>query len=101
MRRKDKKLGVSEKGRKVISKNYMKEITKKEDDWDHITEANMVEGPIQKVTIQIAIAIKATKPGKIDGPSQVCAEMAYVSGAALISLMIEFFQRVLAENDRR
>ena len=44
----------------------------KENDWDHVTEASMVEGPIKNATREeIAMAIKAMKSGKAAGPSEV------------------------------
>ena len=37
----------------------------KENDWDHVTEANMVKGSIKNVTREkMVIAIKVVKPGK-------------------------------------
>ena len=47
VRGKDGRLGFSEKDRKRIWKNHMKEIMNKENDWDHVTAASMVEGPIK------------------------------------------------------
>ena len=45
-----------------------------ENDGDHMKTADMVEGPGEKVTREeMAIAIKAMKPGKAAGPSEVCA----------------------------
>ena len=49
MRGKDGRVGFSEKDRKRIWKNHM-EIMNKENDWDHVTAASMVEGPIKNVT---------------------------------------------------
>ena len=44
----------------------------KENDWDHMREASMVEGPIENVTHEeMAIAIIAMKPRKTAGPSEV------------------------------
>ena len=44
----------------------------KENDWDHVTEASMIERPIINITPQeMAIAIKVMKPGKEAGPSEV------------------------------
>ena len=46
-----------------------------------MTEANMVEGPVEKVTRkETTIAIKAIKPGMAAEPSEVCAEMISTSG---------------------
>ena len=76
IRGKDGKIGFSEKDRKRIWKKHMEEIRNEENDWDHVTEASMVEGPIENVTREeMAIAIKVMKPGKAAGPSEVCAEI--------------------------
>ena len=70
----------------------------KENDWDYVIAASMVEGPIKNVTRkEMAIAIKVMKPGKAAGPSEVCAEMISASGEVGVSVMVELFQRVLDE----
>ena len=49
----------------------MEKITNKENDWDHVTAASMVEGLIKNVTREeMAIAIKVMKPEKAPGPSE-------------------------------
>ena len=59
MREKDKKLGFSEKDRNRIGKNHMGEIINKENDWNHLTEARMMKGLIQKISREeMATAIK-------------------------------------------
>ena len=74
----------------------------KEKDLKHLTEASMVEELIEKVTRkEMAIAIKATKPGKVAGPSEVCAEMIFTSGEVEISVMMEFCQHELNEKEYR
>ena len=50
MRGKDVKLGFSEKGGKRMWKSHMEEVMNKEDDWDHMTEATILKGPVEKVT---------------------------------------------------
>ena len=90
MRGKDVKLGFSEKDGKRIWKNHMEEIMNKENNWDHITVASMVEGPIKNVNCkEIAIAIKMMKPGKAARPLEVCAEMISASGEVGVSMMVE------------
>ena len=70
----------------------------KGNDWDHVTAASMVEGPIKNVTREeMAIAIKVMKPGKAAGPSKVCAEMISASKEVGVSVMVELCQRVLDE----
>ena len=96
MREKDGKFGFSEKDRKRIWKNHMEEIMNKEDGWDHVTAASMVEGPIKNVTREeMAIPIKEIKPRKAAGPSEVCAEMISASVEVGVSVMLELCQRVL------
>ena len=76
MRGKDVKFGFSEKDRKRIWKNYLEEIINKKSDWVHMTEASMVERPVEKIARQkLAIAMKAMKPRKAARPSEVSAEM--------------------------
>ena len=73
----------------------MEEIMNKENDWDHVIEASMVEGHIKNVTREEeAIAIKVMKPGKVAGPSEVCAEMISASEEVGVGVMVEFCQRV-------
>ena len=84
------------KTEKKIWKNHMEEIMNKENDWDHVTKARMLKGPIKNVTQEeMAIAIKVMKPGKAAGPSEVCAKMISASGELGVSVMVELCQRVL------
>ena len=65
MKRKDRRLDFSKKDKKRIWKNYMKDITNKEKDWNHVTAVSMVKGPIKNVTRKkMPIAIKVMKLGK-------------------------------------
>ena len=96
MKGKNGKLDFNEKDRKRIWKNHMEEIVNKENDWDHVTEASMLEGPIKNVTREeMAIAIKVMKPGKAAGSSEVCTEMISAGGEVGVSVMVELCQRVL------
>ena len=68
----------------------------KENNWDHVTEASMVEGLIKNVTREeMSIAIKMVKVGKAAGPSEVCAEMISASGEVEVSVMVELCQCIL------
>ena len=90
MRGKDGRLGFSEKDRKRIWKNHMKEIMNKKNDWNHVTEASMVEGPVQEVSREeMAIAAKAMKLGKAAGPCKVHAEMISAIGEVGVSVMVK------------
>ena len=87
MKGKDGKSGFREKNRKRIWKNQMEEIMNKENNWNRGTETGMIEEPIKNVTREdMAIAIKAMKPGRTTGP---CAEMVSVNGKVGISVMME------------
>ena len=69
----------------------MEEIIHKENDWDHVTEASMIEGNNKKVNRkEMAIAIKVMKPGKAAGPSEVCAGMISASGKVEVNMMRNF-----------
>ena len=73
----------------------MEVITNKENDWDHVTAAFMIERLIRNVTRkEMAIAIKVIKRGKAAGFFEVCAEMISASGEVGVSLMVELYQRV-------
>ena len=55
----------------------MMEIINKENNWDHMTEASMVEGLVEKVTHkEMVTAVKPMKPRKAIEPSKVCTQMA-------------------------
>ena len=91
---KDGRLGFSEKDRKQIWKNHMEEIMNKENDWDRVTAASVVEGPIKNVTCEeMAIAIKVMTPGKAAGPSAAWCRDA--SGEVGVRVMVGLCQRVL------
>ena len=93
---KDGKLGFSESERKKIWKDHMEEIMNKENEWDHTTTINVVEGPIEKVSREeIVKALRMMKQGKAAGPSEVRTEMVVASGEIGIQVMIELCQRVL------
>ena len=62
--------GFSEKkvkDRKIIQKNHMEDIISKKKNWDHMTEANMVEGPIER-----HINLNWIKNGKIKYAGKLC-----------------------------
>ena len=99
---KDGSLGFSERDRKRILKNLIEEIMNKENDWDHVTAASMVEGRIKYFTREeMTIAIKVMKPGKATRPSKGCAEMISASGEVGVSVTMELFQRVRWERNTR
>ena len=74
----------------------MKKIMNKENDWDHVTEAREIDGPIKKISREeMKIAIKAMKPGKDAEPSKVCAEIISASEEVRVSVMVELLQHLL------
>ena len=84
------------KDRKIIWKNHTEEIVNKENDWDHMKEANIMEGSIEKVAYQeIVILLKAMKLGKAAKFYQVCQKMVSASGKVGIRAMMTLFQHVL------
>ena len=90
MKEKSVKLGFRENDRKRIWKNYTKEIMNEKNDWDHITKANMAEGPIEKVSWEeITIAIKAMIPGRTPGTCTLCVEMISASKEVVMRVMME------------
>ena len=89
-------LGLNKKDGKMIRKNHIKEIMNKEKDRDNITEASMIEVPMEKVTRkEMAIAIKAMKPGKAAEPSEVYTKIISASEEVGTSIMMELYQRVM------
>ena len=98
-KRKRRKVRLSEKDRKRIRKNHREEFKNKENDWDRVTAANMIYGPIKNVTPKEII--KVMKPGKAAGPSKVCAEIIIASGEIGVSVMLKLCQRVLDGKGRR
>ena len=78
----------------------MEEMINNENDWDHVTEASEVEGPIEKIPCkELAIAIKMMKPGKAAGSSEVCAEMISASGEVRVSVILELSPREECEKN--
>ena len=72
-----------------MMKNLMEEMINNENDWDHVTEASVVEEPIEKIPCkEMAIAIKMMKPEKAAGSSEVCAEMISATGEVGVSVIL-------------
>ena len=81
MRGKNGKLGFGERDTKIIMEKSHAGSHNKENDWDYMTEAGVLEGPIEKVTNkEILLAIKEIKPRKAVELSEVCAKLRSVSG---------------------
>ena len=67
-----------------------------ENEWDHMVETDLVEGPVEKVARnEIVEAIQSIKSGKATGPSEVSVEMMVASGEIRVKVMMELCQHVL------
>ena len=67
-----------------------------ENEWDHMVETDLVEGPVEKVARnEIVEAIQSIKSGKATGPSEVSVEMMVASGEIGVKVMMELCQHVL------
>ena len=96
MKGKDGRLLFSEKERGRLWKDHMEEIMNVENIWDQMTEVDVVEGPVERVTQdEVVSAIKKMKLGKAAGPSEVSLEMITASGTIGIEVMLKFCQRIL------
>ena len=72
MRGSDGRLNFSEKDRGKIWKEHMEIIVNKENGWDLNVKAEMVEGPVERVSREEVVkVIREIKAGKAAGPSEV------------------------------
>ena len=86
MKDKNGRLVVSEKDRRKLSKEHMEKIINVENKWDQMVEADMVEGPVERVTDEkVMEAMNKMKLGKAGGPSEVNMDMI----TAVESLVLE------------
>ena len=96
MRGGDGRLGFIEEDRAKIWKEHMEKIINEENEWDHMVETDVVEGPVEKVARnEIVEAMQRMKSGKVTGPSEVSVEMIVASGKIGVKVMMELCQRVL------
>ena len=96
MKDKDGRLVVSEKDRGKLWKEHMKKIMNVENEWDQMVEADMVEGPVERVTDEeVMEAMKKMKLVKAAGPSEVNMDMIIASGKFGIGVIKKLCQRVL------
>ena len=92
---KDRRLVVSEKDRGKLWKEHMEKIMNVENEWVQMAEADMVEGPVERVTDEEVIeATNKTKLGKAAGPLEVNMDMIIASGKFGVGVMTKFCQRV-------
>ena len=95
MSKKDAKLSFDKNDRERMAKYHMEEIINKENDWNHMKEAKLVEEFIEKIACEEIV--RAMKPGKIARPYEVCAEMisASIEVGINICLVLELCHRGL------
>ena len=83
----------TEKTNLKIWKEHMEKIINEENEWDHMMETDVVEGPVEKVARnEIVEAKQKIKSGKTTGPSEVRIA---AGGEIGVKVMIELCQRVL------
>ena len=86
----------SEKNRKKMWKEHMEKTINKKNAWDQKTKINMVEGPVEEVSLEeITIAIKKMKLGKASGFSEVSMEMINASGKVAIDAIMKLLREYL------
>ena len=74
----------------------MEKIINEENEWDHMVETDLVEGPVEKVAgNEIVEGMQKMKSGKATGPSEVSVEMIIASGEIGVKVLMELCQRVL------
>ena len=73
--RKGWKLSFSEKDRGKVGKEHMERIMNEENDWDQRVDADVVEGPVERVSREEVVQEMRGKTGKASGPSEVSVEM--------------------------
>ena len=74
----------------------MEKIMNQENEWDHMVETDVVEGPVEKVFCnEIAEAMQRMKLEKATGPSEVSVKMIVARGKFRVKVMMELCQHVL------
>ena len=74
----------------------MERIMNEENGWDQNVEADLVEGPVERVSQdKVVKAMGEKKAEKAAGPLEVSVEMIAVSGEIGIGVMVELCQGVL------
>ena len=75
MRGKDGRLNFSEKDRGRVWKEHMERIMNEENEWDQDVQADLVEGPVERVSWEEVVkALGKMKAGKAAGPSEVSVD---------------------------
>ena len=74
----------------------MEKIINEENEWNHMVETDVVEGPVEKVACnEIVEAMQRMKSEKATGPSEVSVEIIIASGEIGVKVMMELCQCVL------
>ena len=74
----------------------MEKIMNEENEWDHMVETDVVEGPVEKVVRnEIVEEMQKMKSGKATRPTEVNVTMIVASGEIGVKVMMELCQRVL------
>ena len=74
----------------------MERIMNEENEWDQNVQADLVEGPVERVSREEVVkALGKMKAGKAAGPSEVSVEMIAASREIGIDVMVELCQSVL------
>ena len=93
MRGSDGRLSFSEKDRGKVWKEHTERIMNEENEWDQNVEADLVEGPVERVSWEEVVkAIREMKVGKAAGPLEVSVEMIAASREIGIVVMVELCQ---------
>ena len=80
LRGRDGRLGFIEKDRAKIWKEQTKKIVNAHNEWNHMVETNLVEGPVEKVAHnEIVKAMQKMKSGKATELSEVSVGMIVAS----------------------
>ena len=73
----------------------MEKIMDEENEWDHMVETDLVEGPLEKVACnEIVETMQKMESGKAIGPSEVNVEMIVASGEIGVKVMMDPYQDV-------
>ena len=94
----DSRLSFRERDRGKVWKEHLERIMNEENEWDQNVKADLVEGPVERVSREEVKAMGEMKAGKAAAPSEVSVEMIVASGEIGIDVMVELCQGVL---DRR
>ena len=91
MRGSNGRLNFIEKDRGRVWKEHLERIIiNEENEWDQNVQADLVEGPVEKVSREEVVkALEKMKAGKAAGPSKVSVKMIAASGEIGVDVMVE------------